>query len=129
MDNCQKYPVSHGKGLTKKLLAAADKHLISAAARKEGIFKGFCDDAPLCLESGLPAEDNVGAAGERPADGLKGLSPHDHRMPQGKLPETAPVGRNIPRDGASPADHPVIRHGGNYGDNHFRSLLSFQGPM
>ena len=59
----------------------------------------------------LPSHDNIGAAGQRLADGLILLPTHDDRLAQRQAAEPPQVGGQVPRDAAVVADQQVAVDG------------------
>ena len=63
-------------------------------------------------------EHDILPPGERPADGVVGFAPHDHRVAAGGTLEEPEVLREVPREGVVPADHPLRSHGNDGGKGH-----------
>ncbi len=71
------------------------------------------EDHALGRQTAMVADDDVGTAGKRLADGGEGLAPHDYRLAHGQAAEALHVGRQAPRQCAARADDAVA---GNRGD-------------
>src|SRR2546423_11751940 len=65
---------------------------------------------------GRAGDHDVVSPGRGPADRFKSPATHDHRVTNGKLPETPQVLRQVPGHAVAVADDAVARHGGDDGD-------------
>ena len=57
---------------------------------------------------------------------LVGLAPHDDGLAERQLAKALEVGRHAARELAVAADHAVLRHGDDEGDDHVRWLTGIE---
>lgn len=108
--------VGKGECQSVELFTANDEYFAFIRTSGNSFFQRIAHFSSRSLKRTLSAQDNITPAGERVADGLPGLSPHDQGVSHGYFFETALFAGNIPRDGIISADDPVGSHGGNEDD-------------
>lgn len=86
----------------------ADESTSSSLAAAESAASTDDDDKTLRMEAWVAADDEIDATGQRPAEGLTGLSSHDDVVPVGKGAEALEVSRQMPGQGVVGANDAVF---------------------
>lgn len=100
--------ISPRQCLAVKAGSADDKHFFIFGCRRECRLNRSDDDKTLRMEAWVAADDEIDATGQRPAEGLTGLSSHDDVVPVGKGAEALEVSRQMPGQGVVGANDAVF---------------------
>ena len=120
-----RFPVKLGAADDEGRFGAVDGGDIFRQAQR--ILKRAQHFGALGLVISLAGNDDVAAAGQRPADGFPGLAPHDDAVPHGRAAKMAQVFRQAPGQPVVVADDSIARHGADQGKFHGRRTYTENG--
>src|SRR5215212_1119882 len=117
MDLGEVDPADLRQGERVDLGAARNRHRVGShalcerLARLDGLWPTQRDANAFGLKCGIAREHDRLPPRQRPADGLEGLAPHDHRLPPGEIPEAPQIGLEPPEQPVVAPDHAIVGHG------------------